>query len=169
MNTSDNGIEFIKNEEGHKLYVYPDSKGNPTCGYGHLVVSGDNLKMWDTITQEKADEFFSDDLVNSTEGPINELDCASELSQNQFDALASIVFNGGSGVLETNDMNDMFNYPEIFPDFYGPLSSNEINNCSIKVSKAFSYDRSLKGRRNREATLFCEGEVYTHKYPVYTL
>lgn len=169
MNTSDNGIDFIKNEEGERLYVYPDSKGNPTCGYGHLVVSGDNLTMGDTITQARADEFFLNDLVNSTEGPINELDCASELSQNQFDALASIVFNGGSGVLETNDMNDMFNYPEIFPDFYGPLSLDEIDNCSRKVSKAFSYDRSLESRRNREATLFCEGELYTHQYPVYTL
>ncbi|WP_238918199.1 lysozyme [Clostridium sp. YIM B02555] len=169
MNTSDNGIEFIKNEEGHKLYVYRDSKGNPTCGYGHLVVPGDNLQVGDTITQEQADQFFLDDLVNSTEGPINDLDCASDLSQNQFDALASIVFNGGSGVLQTHDMRNMFNYPEIFPDFYGPLSDDEIDTCSRLVSKAFSYDRSLKGRRNREATLFCQGELYTHQYPVYTL
>lgn len=34
---------------------------------------------------------------------------------------------------------------------------------------ANSYDRNLQPRRNEEATLFCKGERYTHKYPVYTL
>jgi len=97
------------------------------------------------------------------------LSCSDKLSQNQFDALASIVFNGGSGVLATHDMKSMFNYPEIFPDFYGPLSSNEIDTCSRLVSKAFSYDKDLEGRRNREANLFCKGEAYTHKYEVDTL
>jgi lysozyme len=37
------------------------------------------------------------------------------------------------------------------------------------VSKAFSYDKNLKTRRNKEATLFCTDMKYTHKYPVYSL
>lgn len=169
MKTSANGISFIKSEEGFKLTVYTDTKGNLTVGYGHKVLSGDNLKLGDTITQSKADQFFLTDIVKVSENPINALSCASHLGQNQFDALASIVFNGGSGVLATNDMKTMFTYAEIFPDFMGPLSSTEIDTCSKLVSKAFSYDRNLQPRRNREATLFCKGEGYTHKYPVYTL
>ncbi len=35
MQVSDNGIVFLKNEEGEKLTGYPDSRGIPTIGVGH--------------------------------------------------------------------------------------------------------------------------------------
>lgn len=169
MKTSANGISFIENEEGYRLTVYKDTKGNLTVGYGHKVVSGDNLKLGDTITQARANQLFTQDIVTIAENPINALSCASKLTQNQFDALASITFNGGSGVLKTSDMVTMFNYAPIFAKVYGSLTASQIDTCSRDVSNAFSYDRTLQARRNREATLFCTGEPYTHKYPVYTL
>lgn len=174
MKTSASGITFIKNHETYggvaNLTVYADSKGNPTVGYGHKVLPGDNLKLGDQITQIRADQFFANDLAKVAENPINALACVSKLSQSQFDALASISFNGnGSTVLATNDMKTMLANPKIFPDFIGPLSPSEIDNCSRLVSKAFSFDVTLKPRRNEEATLFCTGEAYTHKYQVYTL
>lgn len=169
MKTSANGISFIKNEEGCVLTVYEDIYGNLTVGYGHKVVSGDNLKFGDMITQARADQFFANDIVTKAENTINALSCASKLGQNQFDALASITYNAGSGVLATNDMKTMFAYNQIFPCFMGPLSPSEVDTCSRLVSKAFSYDRNLQARRNREATLFCTGERYSHIYPVYTL
>lgn len=49
------------------------------------------------------------------------------------------------------------------------LTSSEGDTCSKLVSKAFSYDKSLKSRRNKEAEYFCKGKPYTHKYKVYTL
>jgi len=169
MKTSANGISFIKNEEGYRLTVYKDIYGNLTVGYGHKVVPGDNLKLGDTITQARADQFFANDIVTKAENAVNALSCVSKLAQDQFDALASITYNAGAGVLATNDMVTMFNTYAIFPGNFGPFLPSEIDNASRVVSKAFSYDRNLQPRRNREATLFCTGERYSHIYPVYTL
>ncbi|MNL47587.1 hypothetical protein D3C87_1703820 [compost metagenome] len=72
-------------------------------------------------------------------------------------------------MLTTPDVIAMLANPHIYPTFKGPLSASQIDTCSRLVSKAFSYDRKLQRRRNEEATLFCKGRKYTHKYPVYTL
>ncbi|EKN62463.1 hypothetical protein P9E76_20120 [Schinkia azotoformans] len=105
-----------------------------------------------------------DDLAINSENPINALSCASKLSQNQFDALASITFNGGPRVLKTNDMVTMLNDPKVFPDFIGPLSRSDLNTLAEEVKKAFTYGlaQGLAPRRNREADLFCKGQKYTH-------
>ncbi len=91
MQTSNKGMDLIKRFEGLKLKAYLDSVGVPTIGYGHTH----GVKMGDVITGEQADKYLSEDL-HVAELTIN-TNVKVKLTQNQFDALASFVFNLGSG------------------------------------------------------------------------
>jgi len=91
MQTSNNGMDLIKRFEGLKLEAYRDSVGIPTIGYGHTH----GVKMGDVIAGEQADKYLREDLLVA-ELTIN-TNVKVKLTQNQFDALASFVFNLGSG------------------------------------------------------------------------
>ncbi|MCW0320093.1 lysozyme [Pantoea dispersa] len=91
MQTSNNGINLIKRFEGLRLEAYRDSVGIPTIGYGHTH----GVKMGDVITGAQADDFLREDL-KVAELTIN-TNAKVKLTQGQFDALASFVFNLGSG------------------------------------------------------------------------
>lgn len=91
MQTSNNGINLIKRFEGLRLEAYRDSVGIPTIGYGHTH----GVKMGDVITGAQADAFLREDL-RVAELTIN-TNVKVKLTQGQFDALASFVFNLGSG------------------------------------------------------------------------
>lgn len=89
MKTSNNGREFIRAREGVKLAAYQDGGGVWTIGYGHTR----GVKQGQVINHEQADEFLADDL-QQVESCISERVTVA-LNQNQFDALASFVFNVG--------------------------------------------------------------------------
>lgn len=91
MKVSNNGINLIKRFEGLELKAYKDSVGILTIGYGHTHA----VKAGDVITGEQADSFLREDL-QVAELTIN-TNVKVKLTQGQFDALASFVFNLGSG------------------------------------------------------------------------
>lgn len=91
MKVSNNGINLIKRFEGLELKSYKDSVGILTIGYGHTHA----VKAGDVITGEQADAFLREDL-QVAELTIN-TNVKVKLTQGQFDALASFVFNLGSG------------------------------------------------------------------------
>jgi len=93
MQTSLNGINLIKRFEGLKLAAYKDSVGLPTIGYGHTQ----GVKMGDVITPEQADALLRDD-VRTAEMTVS-AHVSVSLTQGQFDALVSFVFNLGAGDL----------------------------------------------------------------------
>ena len=90
MRTSAIGRKLIKTFEGFRSEAYLCPSGVPTIGYGHT--SG--VQMGDTCTKEEADEFLKEDL-RTAENVVNAQNLA--LSQAQFDALVSLVYNIGSG------------------------------------------------------------------------
>ncbi|MDR9506229.1 lysozyme [Brevibacillus agri] len=190
------GANLIKKHEGFSLKFYGDPYGYPTVGWGHLITdtkvykkntTGNpndsllsqaeadalskslNLGYTSPISQSKANTFFADDTAKAVKA-VNKLELPTgcQFTQSQFDALVSLTYNGGPGVLTTDDVQAMLAHVFIYP-FIGPLTPAQSDTCSKLVSKAFSYDRNLQKRRNEEATLFCKGMPYTHKYPVYTL
>lgn len=92
MNVSDEGLELIKRFEGCRLTAYQDSVGIWTIGYGHtgpLVVEGQ------TITEQEADGLLRHD-ARIAENCVAKL-VTVPLTQNEFDALCSFVFNLGCG------------------------------------------------------------------------
>ena len=90
MRTSRKGIEFIKAHEGLRLDAYLCPAGVPTIGYGHTY----NVKMGDRITEGQAERLLIGDLIVA-ETEVNRY--GFDLTQNQFDALVSFVYNIGAG------------------------------------------------------------------------
>lgn len=189
-----NGEMLIQGFEGFCLSFYADSKGYPTVGYGHLITAKETfaknttgnpndsilskaqaaslvrkykLSYSSPVSIDEAESLFLKDVASAV-ALVNNLNLPAGciLSQHQFDALVSIAYNSGKRIFDTDDMKAMLRNSKIFA---WNLTSAQCDICSRLVSKAFSYDKSLKPRRNKEAAYFCKGKPYTHKYNVYTL
>jgi lysozyme len=91
--TSQAGVARISEREGFRLVAYPDTRGLWTIGVGHLSNDYFPVTPGLTITRKKALELLAHDL-KEVENTINACVCV-DLTQNQFDALASLGFNIG--------------------------------------------------------------------------
>jgi lysozyme len=92
MKTSDKGIEQIKSFEGFRSMPYQDVAGKWTVGYGHLMIPGDGTVVGSPITMGQATELLRKDLHSAEECVTS---AGVELTQNEFDALVSFVYNLG--------------------------------------------------------------------------
>ena len=97
------GLELIKHFEGCELVAYKCPAGVWTIGYGHIKGVSEGM----TITQEQAEQMLLDELIEY-ENYINEL-VTVPLSQNQFDALVSWVYNLGPANLKVSTMLKVLN------------------------------------------------------------
>ena len=139
MKTGTKGIELIKHFEGCELEAYKCAAGVWTIGYGHIKgVTSDSV-----ITQEQAEQMLVEEL-NEYEGYINNM-VTTPLSQNQFDALVSWVYNLGGGNLKASTLLKVVNSGE----FNGvPEQIMRWNKAGGKVLEG------LTRRRQAEADLF---------------
>ena len=139
MKTGIKGIELIKHFEGCELEAYKCAAGVWTIGYGHIKgVTSDSV-----ITQEQAEQMLVEEL-NEYEGYINNM-VTTPLSQNQFDALVSWVYNLGGGNLKASTLLKVVNSG----DFNGvPEQIMRWNKAGGKVLEG------LTRRRQAEADLF---------------
>jgi lysozyme len=94
MKISEKGLALIKEFEGCKLKAYQDSVGIWTVGYGH---TGPDVREGLEITQARAEELLREDLHDVERCLANSVSVT--LTQNEYDALASFVFNLGCGRL----------------------------------------------------------------------
>jgi lysozyme len=106
--TSPVGLALIKRHEALRLYAYDDAtgkravlplKGKLTIGWGH---TGYDVYIGMTIDETKALELLEKDVA-WTERIVNVL-VKVPLTQPQFDALVSFVFNIGSTQFSTSTM-----------------------------------------------------------------
>lgn len=96
MTTSKVGIDLVSSFEDTKLQAYDDGVGVWTIGTGTTVYpNGQKVKRGDTCTLAQAKAYFAHDLMRF-ESSVNDL-VKVPLSQNQFDALVSLVYNIGTG------------------------------------------------------------------------
>lgn len=87
------GRALIKSFESCKLVSYKPLPSDPwTIGWGH---TGAGVHFGLTITQEKADQLFEKDLAEACR--IVEAAVRHPLTDNQFAALVSFVYNVGAG------------------------------------------------------------------------
>lgn len=98
MNLSDNGKAFIKAREALRLEAYQDEGGVWTIGWGHTV----GVKQGDACTMAQALEWFDQDAAPK-EQCVTEL-VTVPLTQDQFDALVSFVFNLGCSALRNSHL-----------------------------------------------------------------
>lgn len=104
MNISQNGLNLIKEFESFSATPYHCPAGKLTIGYGHVIKDDEKFSQ---ITEEQANNILKSDCsqavicINSRIKP--------ELTQNQFDALVSFVFNVGCGNFNTSTLLRLLN------------------------------------------------------------
>lgn len=107
MKINELGVNLVKEHEGCCLKAYPDpaTNGDPwTIGYG---ATGKGIKPGVEWTQAQADKRLLSDL-NEAASQINKV-LTVELTDNQFSALVSLVFNIGIGNFEKSTMLKLLN------------------------------------------------------------
>jgi len=98
MKNDVNGLNLIKQFEGLRLRTYQCSANVWTIGYGHTAGVGAD----DVITEEQALFLLRQDVAES-EKAVNQ-HVHVPLTQNQFNALVSLVFNIGVGNFRTSTL-----------------------------------------------------------------
>ena len=139
------GLALIKKFEGCELKAYQCSAGVWTIGYGHTKDVVEGME----ITQEQAEQMLVDEL-HEYESYINKYVTVA-LSQNQFDALVSWVYNLGPVNLTASTMLKVLNSGE-YEDV--PAQIKRWNKAGGKVLEG------LIRRREAEACLFVGKEWF---------
>ena len=94
MNTSKAGLDLIKQFEGLRLKAYKCPADVWTIGYGHTSAAGQPaVKSGMSITEAQANKILASDLGQYEDAINNSVKV--DLTQNQFDALVSFVYNVG--------------------------------------------------------------------------
>lgn len=140
---SDNGLQLIAGFEGLRLNAYFDAVGVLTIGYGHTQ----GVKRGDTITKKQALDFLRDDAQTAVNA-VNQL-VKVNLTQNQFDALVSLVFNIGAGNFKSSRLLKFVNVKQFkaAADAFKSWNKGRING-KLTVLKGLTI------RRGRERELF---------------
>lgn len=145
MQISQEGLSLIKKFEGCELNAYKCAAGVWTIGYGHTK----NVQEGDEWSKEKAEFMLWDELEEEYEKYINDL-VDVPLSQFQFDALVSWVYNLGPANLKSSTLLKVLNkgeYEEV------PSQMRRWNKANGKVLEG------LIRRRAAESLLF-EGKEW---------
>lgn len=150
MTLGNNGLSLIKHWEGLKLKAYQDVVGVWTIGYGHTK----DVYEGQVITEAEAERLLLED-VEWAENAVNRYLGQANLSQNQFDALVSLVFNLGAHAIFTKQYGN------------GYLQGSTLYNLILlgridEASKRFTdfttaggqFIQGLYNRRVQEASLF---------------
>ena len=164
MKVSQQFWDYIKNSEGSSgkegqpkkgdpyLQTYKDSVGKPTIGWGH---TGDDVRMGMSIDEKTAlDLLYKDatenaDCVRRFLGEWKNQGLKSYMiTQGQFDALVSLVFNAGCTGVRTSDF---IKYTKVGDH---QKAAEEIANFNTLGFQG------LKNRRNAEINMYLNG-VYT--------
>lgn len=103
MKTSQKGIDLIKEFEGFRSKAYLCPGGIWTIGYGHTK----GVRPNDIVTQRQAEDLLRKDLIEC-ESAVNNL-IKVNITQNQFDALVSLVYNIGVGNFVDSTVRKLIN------------------------------------------------------------
>jgi len=167
MEPSIRGLELIQAWEGLEdgdpstvnLDPYMDHSGYWTIGWGHLIVDMNGVRMEGEerrqdamdmypggITKEEATALFAEDCQPRV-GQLNRLLGDAPTTQEQFDALFSLLYNIGSGnmsksrVLAAHRNQDYGNAYDFFLDH---------------IYSKGKPSRGLKNRREQERAMYAE-------------
>jgi len=88
---SQKGINMLKSFEGYSPTNYLCQAKKPTIGYGHVIKKGENFSLVDKKT---AENMLRKDVKTAERAVEDNVKVA--LTKNQYDALASFVYNIGA-------------------------------------------------------------------------
>ncbi|WP_026098031.1 glycoside hydrolase family protein [Baaleninema simplex] len=153
MKISINCLNLLKELEGCKLTAYTCPAGVWTIGYGTTVYpDGRKVSQGDTISQQQADAFLLDECRDKAK-TISEL-VRVPLTQNQFDAIVSFVYNIGEGAFEESTLLRKLNDR----DYEGAAAEFKRWNKITQNGQKVVCD-GLVNRRKKEEALFRKAEA----------
>lgn len=135
---SDNGYQLIREFEGFRSQAYLDTGGVWTIGYGTIKYpNGVRVKKGDICTQGQAELWLQNDCA-WVDACLNKY-VKTTISQNQFDALASFVYNVGEPSFIKSTMLTLIN-------------KGELQNSAIQFDRwVFDNGKKIDGLANRRA------------------
>lgn len=148
----DIAVSFVSEHEGLKLNAYRDSGGVLTVGYGH---TGPEVGPTLRILQGKALDYLRQDLGHAAFRLSQKVrgDVIEGLSDEQYAALLSFVFNLGAG-----DWT-----------IWKRLNAREFDRVPVEMMKFVNAGgRKIQGlvnRRAAECVLWAQGDADTHPEP----
>ena len=147
MKISKQGLELIKGFEKFIAKPYIDAVGKPTIGYGNTYyIDGRKVTMGDSpITEAQAtlllETIFDKDFAKFIPQNVN---------QNQFDAMASLIYNIGAGAFNGSTLRKkVIANPN---DFSIEQEFWKWNKCTVNKQKVEL--RGLTIRRKKESELY---------------
>lgn len=150
MIISDNGIAFIKREEGCILHPYLDKVGRATIGYGTTRYnSGVYVTMKDSpINEGQASLYLKTHVVDIQEAIDDFIEVP--LNQNQVDSIISFAYNVGVGGFHGSTLLKRINANPADPtirDAFMMWDKGHVDGQLVVIE-------DLKERRGREADLY---------------
>lgn len=140
---SEDGENLIISFENEILKGYLCPAGVLTIGIGHVVLPNENFRLGQMITREESRRIFRNDLQKYVDA-VNSL-VKVELSQNQFDAIVSFVFNVGKTTFRKSSVLRLLNERKF------------IEAANFLLKYVYADGKQLKGlvrRRKAERELF---------------
>jgi lysozyme len=138
-------LDLLKRKEGLRLTAYKDQAGVWTIGYGHTRGVTPGL-VW---TAEKALQMFLAEVALHAE-PVQRF-VRVNLTQNQFDALVSLVYNIGGTAFRNSTLLALLNAGKFADAAVQFLAFNKIRDPK---TKKLVVSRGLAERRETERQLF---------------
>lgn len=150
MTLSDKGLEFIKEREGYRESAYRDDGGVWTIGFGTTWIDGRRVTFGDTCTLDQALSWIGRDLDEAANCINNNV--RRELTQNEFDALVSLVYNIGCLSFKKSSLVKVLNKGGIpYRDLF--LRWNKVTH-PVTGKKVVS--NGLRNRREKEWSFYTE-------------
>jgi lysozyme len=103
VTTSEKGLALIRSFESLRLTAYRDGGGVWSIGFGHT----DDVEPGDTCTAQEALDWLRRDANEAEICILTSVE--TTLTQSQFDALCSLVFNIGCEAFENSTMLRLIN------------------------------------------------------------
>lgn len=147
-------LDKIKQWEGLRLEAYQDQAGVWTIGYGH---TGEDVYQGLVITKAEADKLLKQDLQWAQTAV--DQNVKVELTDNQYGALVSFVFNVGATAFKNSTLLRKLNAGnyEAVPQELARWNKITVNGKKVP-------NRGLSNRRAAEAGLWATGEFVASNF-----
>lgn len=148
MKTSQNGITLIKSFEGLCLTAYRCQAGRLTIGYGHTS----NVHEGMAVTEQQAEKLLMQDIYFAELA----VDMLGKLTQNQYDALVSFVFNIGNRAFSNSRLRRY-----VIENPNDPVIRHEfLRWVYVTVKGKKQVSKGLQNRRQAESNLYFKTDIY---------
>lgn len=104
---TESGLDLIKRFEDFSPTIYICPAGQPTIGYGHVVLVHEREQFAADITQDEATDLLPKDFRIAERAVLRLI--SVPLTDGQFNAQVSFTFNLGAGALQRSTLRRKVN------------------------------------------------------------